>query len=105
MTAVWQYLLSRKVLRGLSRGLAFALLFLAVPLLAYYAYARFAVPVVTLTNVVEGPVVQPGPGQVLTRGVEVDGGQRLDHRRAGGHGPPHGGQPGCRDAELELGLG
>ena len=58
MTAVWQYLLSRKVLRGLSRGLAFALLFLAVPLLAYYAYARFAVPVVTLTNVVEGPVVQ-----------------------------------------------
>ena len=57
------------------------------------------------TGLVPEAQSDPGLGQPLIRGVEIDRSQRLDHGGAGGHGPPHSGKARCRDAELELGFG
>jgi RND family efflux transporter MFP subunit len=58
MTSLLQHLLTRKNLRLASRWLIGLVIFMGVLLGAYALYARYSIPQVMLTEVVEGPVVQ-----------------------------------------------
>jgi HlyD family secretion protein len=58
MTTVLQYLLTRKGLRAVMRWGSTLGVLIAVLAIAYWLYIRFSVPQVTVTKVVEGPVVQ-----------------------------------------------
>lgn len=58
MTTVLQLLFKRTVVRQFTRWVLTILVLAGVGVASYFAYQRFSVPQVTVTEVVEGPVVQ-----------------------------------------------